>query len=195
MGKKRAFPICLGIAAVALSGCSSDPFEPVAEVAEPEAPAFHFASGTLELGEFDPTTLGDDLFNPCTEISAEEFAAAGMTGVEPLKDVNAADNGAKGCTASPLLPGTFRTVIANPASQGALEAEENRRVSSDYDSGVPGLYAHWVESDEGKFCFAQVDTVRGGLAMWVSISSRRRTNDGPCVLAAESLDALHKTVH
>ena len=192
MDKKLSATLsCLAIVG-ALSGCVSDTAEPVVEVAEPEVPAFHFASGTLELGEFDPATLGDDLFDPCTEISAEEFAAAGMTGVEPLKSGNAAENGAKGCMANPVLPGTFRTVIANPASQEVLSKEENRRVSSDYDSAVPGLFVHWIESDAGKSCFAQVDTVRGGMAMWVSISSRRKTNDDPCALATESLEALYQ---
>ncbi len=194
MGKEM-LPVCLGIAAAVLVGCASDPVEPAAEVAEPEAPAFHFASGTLELGDFDPATLGDDLFDPCTEISAEEYAAAGMTGVEPLKDGNAAENGAKGCMASPLLPGTFRTVIANPASQEVLSKEENRRVSSDYDSVVPGLFVHWVESDTGKSCFAQVDTVRGGVVVSVSINSRRQTNDDPCALAVDSLEALYQAAN
>ena len=195
MDKKRSATLsCLAIVG-ALAGCASDPAETVAEDAESEAPAFHFASGTLELGEFDPTTLGDDLFDPCTEISAEEFAAAGMTGVEPLKGGNAAENGAKGCMANPVLPGTFRTVIANPASEAVLSKEENRRVSSDYDSAVPGLYVHWVENDGGKSCFAQVDTVRGGIVVSVSINSRRKTNDDPCALATESLEALYQAAN
>ena len=188
-------PVCLGIAAAVLAGCASDPVESVAEVTDPEAPAFHFASGTLELGDFDPATLGDDLFDPCTEISAEEYAAAGMTGVEPLKGGSAAENGAKGCKASPLLPGTFLTVIANPASQEVLSTEGNRRVSSDYDSVAPGLFVHWVENDAGKSCFAQVDTVRGGLVVSVSINSRRKTNDDPCALARESLEALYQAAN
>ena len=99
MGKKRALPICLGIATVALSGCASDPIESAESAAEvAEVPAFHFVSGTLELGEFDPATLGDDLFDPCTEISAEEYAVAGMTGVEPEPVIAESSNGlAKGC--------------------------------------------------------------------------------------------------
>lgn len=188
-------PVSLGLAAAVLSGCMGEAAEPVVEVVQPEAPAFHFASGTLELGDFDPATLGDDLFDPCTEISAEEYAAAGMTGVEALKDGSAAENGAKGCMTSPSLPGTFLTVIANPANEQVLSAEEGRRVSSDYDSVAPGLFVHWVESDAGKSCFAQVDTVRGGLAMWVSINSRRQTNDDPCALAVDSLDVLYQSVN
>ena len=62
-------PVSLGLAAAVLSGCMGEAAEPVVEVVQPEAPAFHFASGTLELGDFDPATLGDDLFDPCTELS------------------------------------------------------------------------------------------------------------------------------
>ena len=39
---------------------------------------FEFASGFLEFGDFDPYTIGDDGFNPCTEITEQEFAAAGF---------------------------------------------------------------------------------------------------------------------
>mgnify|MGYP002719779689 FL=1 len=39
---------------------------------------FEFESGFLEFGDFDPYTLGNDGFNPCTEITEEEFAAAGF---------------------------------------------------------------------------------------------------------------------
>ena len=42
---------------------------------------FQFESGFLEFGEFDPYTLGNDIFNPCTEITEEEFAAAGFEGM------------------------------------------------------------------------------------------------------------------
>lgn len=96
--------------------------------------------------------------------------------------------------ASPLLPGTFRTVIANPASREVLSTEEGRRVSSDYDSGVPGLFVHRVEIDEGKSCFAQVDTLRGGLVVSVRVNSRRQTDDDPCALAVDSLESLYQAV-
>ncbi len=39
---------------------------------------FEFESGFLEFGDFDPYTIGDDIFNPCTEITEQEFAAAGF---------------------------------------------------------------------------------------------------------------------
>lgn len=197
------------MSAVVLAGCASagaglgapssgetdDPLAEPAEAYEMAAPAFHFESGTLELGDFDPATLGDDLFDPCTEITEAEFAAAGMTGVEPLHGGRAYENGATGCTASPALPGTFRTVIANPANEEVLQQDEIRHVTRPSSSGIPGLFTHWPDSETGKSCLAQVDTVRGGLAIWVSINSRRETDDDPCELAADSLNGLYAAMN
>ncbi|WP_218141571.1 DUF3558 domain-containing protein [Corynebacterium cystitidis] len=55
-------------------------------VSDPEAgfpagavDAFHFDSGTLQLGLFDPLEVYPDVFDPCQEITAEEFAESGYT--------------------------------------------------------------------------------------------------------------------
>lgn len=205
MGDCKTVALALSMSAVVLTGCASagaglgapsrgetdDPLAEPAEAYEMAAPAFHFESGTLELGDFDPATLGDDLFDPCTEISEAEFAAAGITGVAPLNGGRAHENGATGCTANPALPGTFRTVIANPANEEVLRQDEIRHIVTPSSSDIPGVFTHWPDSETGRSCFAQVDTVRGGLAISVSINSRRKTDDDPCELASESLNELY----
>ena len=54
--------------------------QPAADDAAPRG--FEFESGFLEFGDFDPYTLGDDIFNPCTEITEQEFAAAGFEAMQ-----------------------------------------------------------------------------------------------------------------
>ena len=112
MGKRTTRTMCVLVVGL-LAGCVAEGGDPVTEVAEPEVPAFHFASGTLELGDFDPATLGDDLFDPCTEISAEEYAAAGMTGVEPEPVIAESSNGlAEGCKLDKREVWATRSVLA-----------------------------------------------------------------------------------
>ena len=50
--------------------------QPTAAGAAPRG--FEFESGFLEFGDFDPYAIGDDGFNPCTEITEQEFATAGF---------------------------------------------------------------------------------------------------------------------
>lgn len=192
MGKKRALPICLGIAAVALSGCSSDPFEPVAEVAEPEAPAFHFASGTLELEEFDPTTLGDDLFDPCTEISAEEFAAAGMTGVEPEPIIAESSNGmALGCDSDPIDHGIDRSIVSSRTPAAGVAETAGYELSYP-ETEVRDAYLMKNPVVSPYLCAAQVDTTRGALGVSVSVSGIKKESIDACVLALDNLERLYK---
>ena len=75
---------CSGSAETAspIAASSTLPIEAV-ETADPASPrAFLFESGVLEFGDFDPYSIGENLFNPCTEITAEEYAAAGFPDIE-----------------------------------------------------------------------------------------------------------------
>ena len=193
MGKKRALPLWLGIAAAALAGCASDPFEPVVEVAEPEAPAFHFASGTLELGEFDPATLGDDLFDPCTEISAEEYAAAGMTGVEPEPVIGDISNQlGRGCRIDNPEPGVARMVLTSRASLD--EVSEAPGYELDHpESVIPDLYTHRAPEVDPYLCIAQVDTKRGGIGVGVTITGLKKSTLDACEVSVQELERLFTT--
>lgn len=187
-------PISLGLAAVALAGCEGEAVEPVAEVADPEAPAFHFASGTLELGDFDPATLGDDLFDPCTEISAEEFAAAGMTGVEPEPIITESSNGmAEGCRLDKREVWATRSVLATRTDLADVQNADGYVVKHP-DSLVPELFTHAVPSVNPYQCVAQVDTVRGGLAVAVSVSGLKKDEIDACEDAKVELEDLFSAV-
>ena len=135
------------------------------EVESSEPRGFVFESGFLEFGDFDPYALGDDLFNPCTEITLEEYAAAGFSGIEVV------DDGATfyGRNACPIL---------------GTEEQLNRLISSSFDNGrtnremiemqglllpqytselIPELFAFAANDHDPDFCYVQVDTLRGGI--------------------------------
>ena len=188
MGKKM-LPVSLGLAAAVLSGCMGEAAEPVVE-----APAFHFASGTLELGDFDPATLGDDLFDPCTEISAEEYAAAGMTGVEPEPVIAESSNGlAEGCKLDKREVWATRSVLAARTDLADVQDADGYVVEHP-DSVVPELYTHTVPSVNPYQCVAQVDTVRGGLAVAVSVSGLKKDEIDVCEDAKVELEDLFNAV-
>ena len=140
--------------------------ESVAPAVEPSEPrGFVFESGFLEFGDFDPYALGDNLFNPCTEITLEEYAAAGFPGID-VTDEGRAFHGLNACQ----LPST--------------EEQADRLISSSIDNGnttrdmiemqglllpqytselIPELFAFAGNNHEPGFCYVQIDTLRGGI--------------------------------
>ncbi|WP_158522229.1 MULTISPECIES: DUF3558 family protein [Corynebacterium] len=157
-----------------------------------EVPAFHFESGTLELGDFDPQTLGDDLFDPCTEISEEEFAAAGITGVENEPALYRGN--AQGCRTDQPEPAVTRTVI------GARTTSEDAANAADYEfsfveSSVDGMYTFKNPIANPYMCIAQVDTQRGGLAIGISVSGLKKEKIDPCKVAVSELSNLYRSIN
>ena len=186
MGKRTTRTMCVLVVGL-LAGCVAEGGDPVTEVAEPEVPAFHFASGTLELGDFNPDTLGDDLFDPCTEISAEEYAAAGITGVEPEPAISSGV--AEGCRTDQPEPALTRTVIASrTTAQDAADAPEYEFARA--DSEVEGIYTFKNPVADPYLCVAQVDTVRGGLAIGIGVSGVKKERIDPCQRAVDELSRL-----
>ncbi|WP_257162708.1 DUF3558 domain-containing protein, partial [Corynebacterium cystitidis] len=151
--------LCVGFSGV-LSGCSGVIGEPdrstvtgqeattehsagteagaddVVETSQPVAPkadAFHFDSGTIQIGPFNPDELYPDVFDPCQEISTEEIEERGFT-----TDGITMSRGAGtllGCTFLPDVqaPTIVFTVYGNIATK-----------QKHIDGGV---YSHEVESD------------------------------------------------
>lgn len=189
---KRMLPVSLGLAAAVLSGCMGEAAEPVVEEVQPEAPAFHFASGTLELGDFDPATLGDDLFDPCTEISAEEYAAAGMTGVEPEPVIAESSNGlALGCDSDPIDHGIDRSIVSSRTPAAGVSETAGYELSYP-ETEVPDAYLMKNPVVSPYLCAAQVDTTRGALGVSVSVSGIKKESIDACVLALDNLERLYK---
>lgn len=189
MGKRTTIAMCVLVVGL-LAGCAVEGGEPVGEVAEPEAPAFHFASGTLELGDFDPDTLGDDLFDPCTEISAEEYAAAGITGVESLEIATGYRNpDTNSCRADELRPKVSRMVTATKMNEEMASGKEGV-VLAHPDSVVDGLFTQMDPAQDPFLCVAQVDTTRGSIGVGIAERGAERGRNDTCRLATENLERL-----
>ncbi|MDK8878975.1 DUF3558 family protein [Corynebacterium sp. MSK008] len=154
-----------------------------------DAPAaFHFKSGTLEIGDFDPYTLGDNIFDPCTEISPEEFAAAGFDNVEPIPEEYAGlTRGLSACEV--WEDGKFQVgFMNNNASRRSIEEIGN--LLGHKSDRLPMLYTHGSRSGAGPDCFAQVDTQRGGIIAAVPGFEGYDSQDDTCVKAIAALEAL-----
>ncbi|MBF4547762.1 DUF3558 family protein [Corynebacterium afermentans subsp. lipophilum] len=154
-----------------------------------EAPAaFHFESGTLEIGDFDPYTLGGDIFDPCTEISPEEFAAAGFHNVEPIPEEYAGL--ARGLSACEVWDeGKFHVgFMNNNANHRSIEEIGNLL---EYKSDrLPTLYTHGPRNGTGPDCFAQVDTQRGGIIAAVPGFEGYDSPEDTCAKAIAALESL-----
>ena len=151
---------------------------------------FEFESGFLEFGDFDPYAIGDDIFNPCTEISEQEFAAAGFDQMQYDDGNNPFSQGIASCDfggvrADGAISG-FHVGVINRAI-----AEERSLVLSGYISDLlPALYvARPVDNLEG-VCFAQVDTVRGACKAHVGGPPHRVNRDQACAMAIENVERL-----
>lgn len=198
MGKYKTIVLGAVLVAMLLAGCGDQnavleqhaEAEAASSPGTTEVPAFHFESGTLELGDFDPQTLGDDLFDPCTEISEEEFAAAGITGVENEPAIERASGGvAKGCASHSPDHGVTRSIISTTnnadtaANAGGYEVQY-------VESAVDGSYLLTNPDLDPNSCFAQVDTDRGALSIGISLSGIGKDRFDACSIALEGLESL-----
>ena len=125
---------------------------------------FAFESGFLEFGDFDPYALGDDLFNPCTEITLEEYAAAGFPGIEVLYDGHWF-HGLNACHIPSTEEQVTRTISSSFENGNTNRdmIEMQGLLLPQYTSElIPELFAFAANDHDPDFCYIQVDTVRGG---------------------------------
>lgn len=157
-----------------------------------DAAAFVFDSGVLEIGDFDPYTLGDNIFDPCTEISREEFAAAGFDNVEPMpEEYRGLARGLNSCEVSvhPAIPS--EGFGNNNANRKQVDSE--RGVFDQYKSEkVPGMFVYGPRSGIGTHCYAQLDTNRGGLVSEASGFEGKNSQDEVCRAAITNLESLYE---
>ena len=199
---KRSFSIITGaVVVLALAGCSV-PGELARSVGRGAAlsesvstdstvevgpPAFHFESGTLELGDFNPDEIKDVLFNPCVEISAAEYAAIGFEVEGPTSRLN----GNKSCDLS--RKGPRKPVFAISGGTASLEVVRRspREFVVDVSDVVPGVYTYGADRRDTNTCFASVDTVRGQVGAMVSDWEEKIPFHTLCAEAVSVIEALY----
>lgn len=155
-----------------------------------DAAAFVFDSGVLEIGDFDPYTLGDNIFDPCTEISPEEFAAAGFDNVEPMpEEYRGLARGLSVCDFSKHPEVPSEGFSNNNASRKEIEAETTiRRNVSEI---LPSLFTYGTNSANTQHCYAQLDTTRGGINSAVAGLTGYIDEETTCRVAIENIEKLY----
>lgn len=204
--RDRGFSIVIGVMlALTLAGCGLEvqnlgiPAQgdnqtegglPATGEPEVERAAFHFRSGTLELGDFVYEDIKDNLFDPCQEISAEEFAQIGFKSTGRTQYV--ADTGVIGCGLTGGNVDLAYAVATSPANkemvknQGLLVEEEVSEVIPD------AFLARGREESIYEGCVAAVDTSRGQFAAIVGEGFVEEPFDDMCRSAIQILEDLYR---
>ncbi|AWB84433.1 hypothetical protein C3E79_08010 [Corynebacterium liangguodongii] len=181
----------LGVTAGLVAGCGETPegtapeglatAAPAAEPSAGKAPAFHFDSGDLVIGPFDPEHVKHNLFDPCTEISDAEFAEAGLVKADRGSNVLLDQQFVSGCEIESDNLYLTKGIMANAVPKDLI-LSESLPVGTP-TSDVPGAFAFLPPNGRTDICDVGVETDRGTLS--VTVSSLRK-NDSPDYLCAEA---------
>ncbi|SER89002.1 DUF3558 family protein [Corynebacterium cystitidis] len=154
--------------------------------------AFHFDSGTLEIGPFDPLEVYPDVFDPCQEISAEEFAAAGFKtdGVTtPL-----ANGSALSCV---LLPDQITSHMSVILAGNLITKDElaltTTLLGENVSSEVTGMFKYREDGVEQSNCVAAVSTERGHFMAFSIDGYNAYSQDDHCKNAIQTLENLARS--
>lgn len=200
----RKRTIAVGIAAlIVLTGCSPTDGQDLAETTSSAAETtkagegprgFHFESGFLEFGDFDPDTLGDDIFNPCTEITPEEYAAAGFDAIshDPEEDATVG-RGLSYCVIEETREDGVATSFSNNRADRELISQSFEILPAYTSEAVPEMFVFRPKHGGEGLCFTQIDTVRGGFGTQAGGSPQRVVNSEICEMAIENLERLFTT--
>lgn len=171
--------------------------EVVTEVVEPEpdietVDAFHFESGTLELGPFDPLEVYPDVFDPCQEISDEEFAKAGFETDRITTPM--ADHSILSCTLLPIdRTEKFGLLLAgNIVDRADLELQSTI-IAEDVSQILPNMFLYVVDGLEEHNCSAAVATERGHLIAFSVDGFTQHTQQDHCTNAIQTLENLARS--
>lgn len=197
--KMTAVSMALAGAVLLMGGCV--PSEKIGSVAasqsaaEESPRAFYFESGVLEFGDFDPYSLGNSLFNPCTEITPDEFAAAGFPEII-VKDEGRTFHGLNTChlpsteeQTRKLVTVSFENGNTNREmieAQGLLYPEHRSEL-------IPELFAFAANDLYPGYCYVQIDTARGGFGASAGGHELHVTTEEMCTLAIEAMEQLFST--
>lgn len=156
-------------------------------------PAFHFESGDVVLGDFVYEDVKGNIFNPCEEISAEEFAAIGFetegrSKRSEIKDINS-------CFLSARDDSSYlQYVVLGGSANLMLAVEQGAVVETGVSDRIPGVYSYGPIGLDDDICYAAVDTVRGQLAVAVGRVGAVDVyeHDDLCNRSIETLEALYE---
>ena len=159
------------------------------EPTQTNAPAFHFASGDLVLGDFDYESIKDDMFDPCEEISEEEFAAVGleMVGTQSWRE---GGNVGCGLIGSDLRKGY--AIGTTPVTRAQVESVPEDVISSSASDIIPGLLTYQGKNPVIFSCVAAVDTVRGQFSVAVDQDTQPDSLDPLCESAVQIMEIFYQ---
>lgn len=152
-----------------------------------EPPAFHFASGDLPLGDFDYEEIKDNLFDPCTEISAEEFAEAGVE--EVGKPGPLPTGGGYVCHLRMGKPPIVFNVSSSGSSKDSVK-RDREIFDQDASKEIPDVYLYDGDVQQSRVCVAAVDTVRGQFGIVAGDPHETVPIEEVCAAATEALEAI-----
>ena len=156
-------------------------------------PAFHFESGDVVLGDFVYEDVKGNIFNPCEEISAEEFAAIGFetegrSKRSEIDDINSCFLGSRDDSSY------LEYVILGGPANLMMSVEQGATVETGVSDLIPGVYTYGPIGLDSDICYAGVDTGRGQLAVAVGRAgvSGVYDHDDLCNHSIETLEALYE---
>ena len=154
-----------------------------------EVPAFHFASGDLVLGDFEYEAIKDNMFDPCEEITEEEFAAVGLKtlGRESLRE-----EGKVGCGLAGRDVHRAYAIGTTPVTRALQESKPGKVVDPAVSDVVPGLFTYIGRDNAGLGCVAAVDTVRGEFSVIVSEINKPVELEELCASAVEIVEEFYQ---
>ncbi|WP_162287329.1 DUF3558 family protein [Corynebacterium urinipleomorphum] len=167
----------------------SQPTDPSNNPPHDDPPAFHFESGDLVLGDFTYEDVAGNIFNPCEEISVEEFAAIGFEKEGKVRRVETKD--LYGCAIYAIEDDSLSFAVSGGSGNLSNTTEQRHIVDSDASKSMPGVYTYENQGDEG-VCGAAVDTKRGQLGVTAGRLRADLPNEYFCEDAVRVLDELYK---
>ena len=154
-------------------------------------PAFHFESGDVVLGDFVYEDVKGNIFNPCEEISAEEFAAIGFETDGAV--LNRRVEEINGCALYPSGSDSDGTVLVTGGSANLAEVSQQGAIAvADVSDIVPGAYTYSPKPEDTDLCFASVDTERGQISMATFARGTAHSFTDLCLGAIQHLENLYQ---
>ena len=156
-----------------------------------DQPAFHFRSGDLVLGDFTYDDVAGNIFNPCEEISAEEFAAIGFETDGLAREKSVGEIHGCSITSSDSKPGMDQMVMGGSANIDDA-ARQSGLISTDVSEVIPNVYVYGPTGTKVDVCYAAVDTDRGQISIATGAVESAFSQHERCSQSILSLEKLYE---